>query len=130
MSSMWSRHLLWLSGWLHGFSMKYFIFSFAFVRDSSVTFCLLLFSCFMKILDFFMLVLLPNALPKLLIILVFFQFIILNFPDVQLYHWLTDIPSFQIFMRLYVFSYLFSLADASTIKVKNSKDSRHPYFWF
>lgn len=28
------------------FTMKYFIFSFAFVRDSSVNFCLLLFSCF------------------------------------------------------------------------------------
>ena len=84
----------------------------------------------MKIIDFFILILLPNALPKFLTILVFFQLIILSFLDVQLYHWLTDIPSFQIFMLLFVFSYLFSLADAFTIKVKNSRDSKHPCFWF
>lgn len=36
--------------------------------------------------DFFIFILLPNALPKFLTILVFFQLIILNFLDVQLYH--------------------------------------------
>ena len=56
------------------FAMNYFIFSFAFVTGihllTSAYYCFLV---FMKIIAFFILVLLPNALPKFLIILVLYS---------------------------------------------------------